>query len=208
MSDDILEIIDVALQADGQREITDDEADAFFLQAVECSDDSVKRMQKRFVEKTLNNTIKTPIIEAENIPFGRWIEQARRQSNLSAESIETAINKRSPYLEKLESGALMPWKMPAADIAELVRLFQIHIKALRQMISASLTVNQTTLAGDVIARSEGGKATKDRGDATKKALDMFLARNAKKVDLDPSIEIWLESIRENLEKRDNHDLIQ
>jgi hypothetical protein len=207
MNDDILKLLDDALQADSVIDVSDADADAILMQSPECSEESLQRMRRIFVEKALSGINRVPVTEAENTPFGRWIEKIRKKASLSSESIEKALGKRSPYIERLETGALMPWKLPASDVAELVGLFRIHIKALRQMVLASLAVNQTPLAGDVIARSHGGKVSQERGDSTKRALDMFLARNSKIVEITPEIELWLKGVTEHLERSNLASLI-
>lgn len=207
MNDDILKLLDDALQADSVIDVSDADANAILMQSPECSEESLQRMRRIFVEKALSGINKVPVTEAENTPFGRWIEKIRGKASLSSESIEKAIGKRSPYIERLETGALMPWKLPASDVAELIGLFRIHIKALRQMVLASLVVNQTPLTGDVIARSHGGKVSKERGDSTKRALDMFLARNSKSVEITPEIELWLKGVTEHLERSNMTNLV-
>lgn len=209
MNDDFLPLLDAALTSVGaEPDLTDAEVDAFLSQPVECNDAALERIYRRFIEKVLRELNESPVTEVEGIPFGRWIEQTRITAHLSSEFVEAALAKRAPFLQRLETGVLLPWKLPAAEIAKIAELFRIHVKALRQMVAASLKVSQAPLTGEVFARSRGGKVSQERGDSTKKALDLFLARNAKQANFDPAIEEWLQAVTESLAVSEHLHLVQ
>jgi transcriptional regulator with XRE-family HTH domain len=207
MNDQILKLLNEPYY-DEDEVLTDAEVDEYLSNPVECPSETLQRIRARIIEKLLRERYPKPIAQAEGTPFGRWIEEARKKTGISTEALEEAIGKKKPYVERLESGALLPWKLPAVDIARLACLFRIHIQALHQMVSASHTVSQTSLTGEIMARSQGGRISKERGDATKRALDLFLARNASKPTLSIEIENWLKDVQANLEKSNSKDLIQ
>jgi hypothetical protein len=159
------------------------------------------------VERLFADLHQTPVKRVEDQPFGRWIEAERKKALLMPGDIANAVGKDTLYVERLESGATHPWNLNPSDIAKLVRLFRIHMSALAQLVSSSLTVSRTHLAGDVIGRAHSGHATKERGDSVKRALDLYLARNAKKEEASEEMTAWLAAVRDRLKDLESADLL-
>jgi transcriptional regulator with XRE-family HTH domain len=140
-------------------------------------------------------------------PFGRWIQTVRHTARLAVSDIAAAMGKEPSYVDRLESGSTCPWDLDPQDIAHLVCLFRVHMKATLFLIQKSFDVSCAQLSGDVTARAHRGKMTRERGDSTRRALDMFLARNAKPKKLDDSITEWLSKVQKQLEDWQAKELI-
>jgi len=208
MSDeDILELLEDTLCSENAPPLTDSVVDAFLAAPVEASQASVDRMRARFVERLLADLHQEPVKGVEDQPFGRWIEAERRRALLTEGDIANAIGKEPLYVEHLETGATYPWNLNPGDIAKLIRLFRIHISAVAQLISCSFNLSRTRLAGDVIGRAHGGHATKERGDSVKRALDLYMAKNAKKQEPSGELTAWLAEVRDRLKDQGAVDLL-
>ena len=187
--------------------LTDAVVDAFLASPAQATGESSKRVMTLFVGKVLADLHKDPIKVVGSEPFGRWIETVRRNARLALADIGTAIGRDAAYIEKLESGTLWPWASDPQDIARLIFLFRLHIDAASALIQRSFALSKAHVSGDVIARAHGGKMTKERGNSTKRALDMFLSRKAKTEPLDQSINDWLTKVRLQLEGQGDQDLL-
>jgi hypothetical protein len=88
-----------------------------------------------------------------------------------------------------------------------MRLFRIHINAFSQLVLNSAAVSQVRDVGSVAARSRSGHASPDRGESTKRALDLFLAHNAPPAKPDDNISKWIDSVRDELRRRQLSDLL-
>lgn len=208
MSDeDVQKLLEDTLRSEHAPPLTDSVVDAFLATSVECSHESIDRMRARFVEKLFTDLHREPIKQVEDQPFGRWMEAERKRALLTQHDIANAINKDPSYIERIETGTVHLWNLSPNDIAKLVRLLRIHISALAQLVSNSFALSRARLAGDVIGRSHGGKATKERGDSVKRALDLYLAKNAKKEETSPEITVWLNELRSKLEDQQAADLL-
>ncbi|HEY3104368.1 MAG TPA: hypothetical protein VGJ69_12305, partial [Pyrinomonadaceae bacterium] len=157
--------------------LTDSIVDTFLSSSAEASKESGDRVIALFVEKVLADLHKEPVKNVQTQTFGAWIQGIRELARLALSDIALAIGKEPVYVQRLESGMTVPWDLRPEDIACLVRLFRLHMKAMSYLIQKSFDVNCTHVEGNVAARAYRGKMTTDRGDATNRALKMFLARN-------------------------------
>jgi hypothetical protein len=111
------------------------------------------------------------------------------------------------FVERLERGDLAPWECNPDSAADLMRLFRIHMSAMTQLVSNSAAVSQVRSVGSVAARSRSGHASSDRGESTKRALDLFLAHNAASAKPDADVSKWINAVREALRRRQLSDLL-
>jgi len=81
------------------------------------------------------------------------------------------------------------------------------MKAVSYLIQKSFDVSSTHVEGNVAARAYRGKMTTDRGDATNRALKMFLARNTKETPLHSSITEWLSNVEKQLRDWQARELV-
>jgi transcriptional regulator with XRE-family HTH domain len=187
--------------------LTDVVVDAFLASAAQAPVESGKRVMALFVRRVLADLHKDPVKTVEQESFGRWIETVRRKARLTLADIGGAIGRDATFIAQLESGAIWPWASDSHDIARLIALFRLHIDAASALVQRSFTLSKAQITGNVVARAHGGKMTKERGSSTRRALDMFLARNAKAEQLDESIIEWLAELRTRLEDRGERALL-
>jgi hypothetical protein len=187
--------------------LTDAVVDAFLASPAQATGESSGRVMTLFVRKVLADLHKDPIKVVGAESFGRWMETVRRNARLALADIGTAIGRDAAYIERLEFGTLWPWASDPQDIARLIFLFRLHIDAASALVQRSFALSKAHVSGDVIARAHRGKMTKERGDSTKRALDMFLARKAKAEPFDQSINEWLLKVRVQLEDHGDQDLL-
>jgi hypothetical protein len=187
--------------------LTDSLVDAFLSSSVQASKESGDRVISLFVEKVLADLHKEPVKTVQAQTFGAWIQGIRGLARLAVSDVALAIGKEPIYLQRLESGMSVPWDLKPEDMACLVRLFRLHMKAMAYLIQKSFDVSCTTVEGTVAARAYRGKMTTDRGDATNRALNMFLARNTSEKPLDRSVTEWLSNVKKQLENWQARELV-
>ncbi len=187
--------------------LTDSIVDTFLRSSAQATKESGDRVIALFVGKVLADLHKEPVTNVQTQTFGAWIQGIRELARLALSDTATAIGKEPAYLQRLESGMTAPWDLKPEDIACLVRLFRLHMKALSYLIQKSFDVGSTHVEGNVAARAFRGKMTTDRGDATNRALKMFLARNTKETPLDASISEWLSNVEKQLQDWQARELV-
>ncbi len=187
--------------------LTDSMVDAFLNSPAQAPKESGERVIAFFVEKVLADLHKEPVRHVQTQTFAVWIQGIRQLARLAVSDIALAIGKETAYVERLESGLTLPWDLKPQDAARLVRLFRLHIRAMSDLIQKSFDVNSAHVGSNVAARAHGGKMTTNRGDATNRALQMFVARNTKEKPLDTSIIDWLGGVREQLENWEVRELV-
>jgi hypothetical protein len=187
--------------------LTDSIVDAFLSSSAQVSKESGDRVIALFVEKVLADLHKEPVKNVQAQTFGAWIQGIRELARLALSDIALTIGREPVYLQRLESGMTVPWDLKPEDIASLVRLFRLHMKALTCLMQKSFDVSCTPVQGNVAARAHKGKMTTDRGDATNRALKMFLARNTQEKPMDDSITEWLSNVKKQLENWQARELV-
>jgi transcriptional regulator with XRE-family HTH domain len=135
-------------------------------------------------------------------PLGRWIEATRKRARLTRGDIGTALGKDASFVEKLETGEILPWDLDTKEAIDIARLFRLAVKAMRQLVETSALIHQEYTDGiTVAARSHHGWRSKERKDSMKLALDLYLARNSGQPALDEKILNWLGRLEEEFERR-------
>lgn len=206
--EELSELLKLTFHSEDSPELTDAVVDAFLTTEAECSSEKTGRVRARFVQKVLFAVHCDPVRRIDRKwSFGRWIEATRESVRLTRSDVGEALRKDALFIERLESGEKLPWKYSPGDVAELVCLFRVHMDAVTQLINNSVAVSQASV-GTVVARSRGGRMSSDRGDSTKRALDMFLAHHASPSKPDVDVTNWLDSLRETLRQRDANDLLE
>ncbi|HKR58559.1 MAG TPA: hypothetical protein VJS64_02410 [Pyrinomonadaceae bacterium] len=126
---------------------------------------------------------------------------------LTRDDIATALNKDPEFVERLERGEKLPWEFKANDIGDVVCLFRIHMNAVAELIANSVSLAGFRGLGVVSARSHQGRMSKARGESAKRALDLYVARNAAPVEPDHDVQRWLGELRQELRDRHADDLL-
>lgn len=206
--DELLELFRAASDLDSSTVLDDALVDAFLALEPECSPERARRVERLFVKKLFEEIHREPVRSlAAKWPFHRWIESIRTSFRLTRDDIATALNKDHEFVERLENGEKLPWEFKANDIGDVVCLFRIHMNAVAELIGNSVSLSSFRGLGTVSARSHQGRMSKARGDSTKKALDLYVARNAAPVEPDKNVQRWLGDLRQELEGRHADDLL-
>jgi hypothetical protein len=206
--EEITKLLELTICSEHSPDLNDEVVDAILSRAEECLPEKTARVRRRFVEKILWTLHHEPVRRIDNKwTLGRWIEAVRESVRLTRADIATAIGQDIAFVERLERGELLPWDCHPDSAANLMSLFRIHINAMSQLVWNSATVSQVRGVGSVAARSRSGHASSDRGESTKRALDLFLAHNAAPAKSDANVSNWIESVRDALRKRQLDELL-
>lgn len=200
--EDITKLLEMTLHSEDSPELNDAVVDAFLAIETKCPPEKTERVRARFVEKILSSVHCEPVQRVDKRwSFGRWIEATRESVRLTREDVATALHKDFTFVEKVEKGESLPWKCHPSDIADVVCLFRVHMDAVQQLVVNTVAVNQIHGLGSVSARSRSGLISSDRGETTKRALDMFLAHHAAPATPDTDVSNWLNALRDTLQQR-------
>ena len=206
--EEILKLLEMTICSEHSPEISDEVADAILSRYEECPPEKTARVRARFVEKVILTLHPQPVRDvAAKWPLGRWIEAIRESLRLTREDIAAAIGKEVIFVERLERGEAPPWECDPDDVADMMRLFRLHSNAASQLVNNSAAVNQARGVRSAAARSRGGHASAERGESTRRALEMFLAHNAGPAKSDAAVSEWLEALRNALRRRGLNELL-
>lgn len=206
--EEILKLLEITICSEHSPEINDEVADAILSRSEECPPEKMARVRARFVEKVILTLHPQPVKEiGGKWPLGRWFEAIRESLRLTREDVAVAIGKEVSFVERLERGEVLPWESDPGEVAELMRLFRLHLNAASQLVNNSAAVNQVNSVRSAAARSRGGHASSERGDSTKRALEMFLAHNAASAKPDDNITEWLDALSLALRCRGLNELV-
>lgn len=143
MSDkELIEILRESLLSDDALPLTDEEAEVLLSAPVPVKESpaALRRARKRFVEKLLLQLHREPVrLVGRGVTFGEWIARARYKAHLTSEDIGEAVGKDAAFIERLEIGEVLPWKVSPGVTAKIVALFRIHEDAVMRLMSASLS---------------------------------------------------------------------
>jgi transcriptional regulator with XRE-family HTH domain len=201
------EMLHELFSSDHSPELTDSVVDAFLASPAKAPKQSGDRVIILFATRVLADFHKQPIRHVEPQTFATWIQGIRKLARLEIRDIATAVGKDFTYVERLETGLTLPWNLKPEDIACFVRLFRLHMNAMRSLIQKSFDVSSTNTSGAPAARAHRGKMTAERGEATNRALQMLLAHNTTPKPLDNSVGEWLSNVQMQLERWQASELI-
>ena len=200
--EEIVRLLRLAAVPDNTSELDDETVDAFLSEAKECSDERTERVRRRYVEKVLEELNPLPVHKIEHkTTFGRYLEGVRNKVHLSRFDVAAVLRQEPVFIEQVERGEVPPWECRPEFVADLMGLFRVHLEAVTQLVSVSVAVSGVRGVGSVAARSRGGKTSKDRGESTARALELFLAHNAAPEEPKDAIRQWTEKLRGALKER-------
>lgn len=177
---------------------TDLVVDAYLSLTPEYSEEEQKLMYVRYVEKVFKKLHPRRVVHLdEKWPLGRWLEATRSSARLTCEDIADALGQSASYVMEIETGEILPWSMPAREIAKLVILFRLHTDALAEMVYASYVVceSRRKLPGDLSVLGLDAGTT---GQSVDFALDLYYARNTPTMDPVADVEKWLSDVRNEI----------
>lgn len=205
MSDkELIEILRESFLSDDAPPLTDEEAEVLLSAPVPVKESpaAVRRARKRFVEKLFTQLHREPVrLVGRGITFGEWIARARDKAHLTLEDIGEAVGKDAAFIERLEFGEVLPWKVSPGVTAKIVALFRIHEDAVRRLMSASLS------------DYEERRSPFSSGDLMAAMTDPFDRHSTPRGEtpegprLNEEIISHLDKLRKLLESRQAHDLL-
>lgn len=206
--DEIIELLKLTIETEYATELNDEMVDSILLRKEECPSERTERVRKKYLEKLFEELNPEPVKKIDTrTTFGRWMESIRNRVQVSSSDIAAALRQQPDFIEKMERGEILPWDCRPEIFVDLMKLLRIHINAVGELIATSNSVSQVRGVGRVVARSRGGKVSKERGNSTARALEMFLAHNAPPANTgDPVVE-WMKKVRGELKDRKLDDLV-
>lgn len=206
--EEVLKLLEITVNSEHSPEISDEVADTILSKSQECSPEKTARLLARFIEKVILTLHPQPVRKIDaRWPLGRWFEAIRESLRLTRDDIAAAVGKEVIFVERLERGEVQPWECDPNDVADLMRLFRLHSNAASHLVNNSAAVDQARDVRSAAARSRGGHASAERGESTRRALEMFLAHNATPAKPDFTITKWLDALREILRRRGLNELL-
>ena len=146
-------------------------------------------------------------------PFGRFVEAVRERAGLTRVAVAERLHKAEDYVQRLERGDLSPINVPAADFANLLGLFNVHISSVPLMIMASRAAAADKATYRAAARSHGGIRREARGEDVERALDAFAVHMRQKAlrqasaNIPSDVQAYVSKIREELVRTGRTDLL-
>lgn len=207
-NDELLKLLRAAVCSEEAPEFNDATVDVFLAIPNECPPEKLDRIRARFVRRLFDEIHRQPVrILSEKWPLNRWLESMRESVGLTRADIAAALDKDCEFIERLENGDRLPWDLRPREIGDIVCLFRIHMSAIADLVSNSAAVAQFSGLGTVAARSRSGLMSEDRGHSAKRALDLYLARNAEPIEAGENLARWLEELRQELTLRHANHLL-
>jgi hypothetical protein len=187
--------------------LSDAAVDAFLNASPAIDLKRTEQVRRLFVQRLLAALHPVPVRHVEQPwSFGRWIEAIRLSVGLSRADVATAINDDAHLLERLEHSDVPPWQVRTSAVADLICLFRIHISAVEEMFLKSQAVVRGHQTAAAAARSSQIDP-KSRGEAARKALDLYLAAKSHTSvtsSIPPGV---MDALRRELEQRSAFDLL-
>lgn len=126
--------------------------------------EEIERAEGRFVVRLFEHDNQEPVrIFDSSATFGEWIKLIRSKAGAALRGVAAAIEKDTSFIIQLESGKVLPWELPPADVAHLIKLYRIHSEAVWGMVT-QLTVGQRS-GTDTHGAGASGALNAEGGDA-------------------------------------------
>jgi transcriptional regulator with XRE-family HTH domain len=194
--------LEETLLSDITSPLTDEMVNAYLSEARSYPRETSVRMLNQYAIKVFKKLHPNAIRYIEElITFGRWIEEKRKDALLTRADLASVLGKRTSYVERLETGKILPWTVSIIDLADLIFLFRVHIDAVPKLMERSLAVSME------YERAKREKASiritrpEDKDPDTGKALDEHLARTLPEVELSGEVTACLQALRREFEAR-------
>jgi transcriptional regulator with XRE-family HTH domain len=116
---------------------------------------------------------------------------------LTRENVAAALGKDEAFVEQIETGESLPWKLSLSDAEEIVILFRVHMDVVEQLVHSSYVVSKAREALEK-AESRRKKRFEEKDPSVKLAVDLYYARNSEPIEMSQEVTEWLISLRERL----------
>jgi len=171
-------------------DITDELVDSFLNRelnspSAEIKDGFVSRLRIQLQDAAIEKARKA--VGMKVVPFGRFLESVREKAELTRKEIAGRLRKQEQFVQRVERGDMSPIDIPPTDVADLVVLFQLRVRDVAQLISASLDIASAKQGfKTAAARAHGGIRHDQRSEDVEKAMDALAARLKQKGKLPKS----------------------
>jgi transcriptional regulator with XRE-family HTH domain len=157
-----------------------------------------------FIKKVLADLHRRPVRNiAPEWPFGRWLEDTRQSVRFSRTDIAGALNKDESFVERLETGEILPWQLSLYDAAEIVILFRVHMDAIKQLVESSYVVSKAREALEKAEQSgHRGKPFAEADPLAKLTVDLYYARNSEPIEMSEEAKQWLKDLLDELKQHE------
>jgi transcriptional regulator with XRE-family HTH domain len=197
-------------------EITDELVDSFLNRELsppspELKDRFVSRLRIQLQDVAIEKA--RQIVGMKVVPFGRFIELVREKAELTRKDIAGRLHKQEQFVQRVERGDMSPIDIPPTDVADLVVLFQIKVRDVAQLVSASLEIASAKQGfKTAAARAHGGIRHDQRSEDVEKAMDALAARLKQKGKLQQSgernkVETLIARLQKEIGARGRTDLL-
>jgi hypothetical protein len=150
--EEIRKLLEAALLLEDSPVLTDSAVDSLMSTPEDVLLGTLEQGRARVAGKVLDGLHPEPVRHIEeNLSFGRWIEKIRKKAHLTHKFIDAALNKESSFIERLETGDILPWELTPTEGVDIAILFRIHVNAFMHLLEISLAVNKERAKGEAIA---------------------------------------------------------
>jgi hypothetical protein len=170
------------------------------------TEEDLPRMSVRITIKLIRDRFPEPLHNVEDIqPLWHWVETVRLDVLLTPRKINDALNQPLGFIERFETGQVIPWQLSALEGADIAILFRLHKDALRDLLRWSAAVYKEREAAKQDESSHPPLYGTSPG--ALRMFDLAAARMNPDAELPAEAENWLTEVISELERRQTHDLL-
>ena len=165
-------------------ELNDTIVDSLLETSDEVSVEAKARVKSRLKAKIVEVAIASarPSIAWKGLPFGRYLEQVRNRAGLTRIAVAEWLGQTDEYLLRVERGDASPTELPTKDVVHIIELFHIRLRAVSEMLLATVHAAQSKQTYRAAARSHGGLRHDVRSEDVERALDAFTRKIRKRAE--------------------------
>jgi len=151
-------------------------------------------------------------VQVKSLSLGRFLEAVRQKANLTRANVAERLKKTDEYVQRLERGDLSPVQLPTRELADVIELFRLGLRAVTEMIMATVQTANLKQSYRATARSHGGVRHDIRGEDVERALDAFARKMRQKsmerAALPEDVQTCISKLEEELKRRGRIELLK
>lgn len=151
-------------------------------------------------------------VQPKSLALGRFLEAIRQKANLTRADVAERLKKTDEYVQRLERGDLSPVQLPTRELADVIELFGLGLRAVTEMIMATVQTANLKQSYRGTARSHGGVRHDVRGEDVERALDAFARKMRQKsmarAALPADVQTCISKLEEELKRRGRVELLK
>jgi len=170
------------------------------------TEEDLPRMSVRITLKIIRDRHPEPLHRVEDIqPLWRWVETVRLDLLLTPRRINNALNQPLGFIERFETGQIVPWQLSPGVGADIAILFRLHKEALRDLLRWSAAAYREREAAKQAETSH--PSLNETSPGALRMFDIAAARMNPDAELPAEAENWFADVISELEQRQAHDLL-